>query len=586
MHHHTITMTTLKQLLIACFLLGPASVLPLFAQVTPAVIADEPLDNTPIDAAVWNGCTTPCAAWGSTDVRYPRNVLPSLPSASGNLAGWRGEKVHAQAVVWSGTPLSSLTFSVEPFVMDSKSIPSNAITAGFVRYVRTDEYAPGCGARPQSSQFDSSLVADRIDTTTRSLPLPAGQVRCLWLSCRIPAGAAPGLYKGAVKVMGDGKLIARLPLTIRVVNRLLPPPSQWKFHLDLWQNPFAVARLYQVPLWSEAHLEAMRPLMKILADAGQKVITASIMHHPWNAQTYDAFESMVTWSRKLDGSWQFDFSVFDRWVQFMMELGIDRQINCYSMVPWRASFLYFDCATNRMQEWKASPGEAAYDEVWGAMLSQFEAHLKSKGWLDKTAIAMDERPMEVMQKALRLIHRSAPHLKVSLAGNYHAPIENDLYDYCIAVEQQFPDSVLAARQAAGKVSTFYTCCAQLHPNTFTFSSPADAAWIGPYCASRGLDGYLRWSYNSWPKSPLVDSRFTAFPSGDTYIVYPGAGSSVRMEKMIEGIQTYEKIQILRQEKSPAQYKAVERELGKFDMKNFDEGTAASHVQAVEKLLNR
>lgn len=34
----------------------------------------------------------------------------------------------------------------------------------------------------------------------------------------------------------------------------------------------------------------MRPLMKLYADAGGKVITASIMHKPWNGQTYDALK--------------------------------------------------------------------------------------------------------------------------------------------------------------------------------------------------------------------------------------------------------------------------------------------------------
>ena len=53
----------------------------------------------------------------------------------------------------------------------------------------------------------------------------------------------------------------------------------------MWQSPYAVARYYQVPLWSQEHLDAMRPLMKMLADAGQKIITATLTHKPWNGQT-------------------------------------------------------------------------------------------------------------------------------------------------------------------------------------------------------------------------------------------------------------------------------------------------------------
>lgn len=43
-----------------------------------------------------------------------------------------------------------------------------------------------------------------------------------------------------------------------------------------------------------------------------------------------------------DGKWEYDFSVFDIWVEFMFSLGIDRQINCYSMIPWKLTFDYVD----------------------------------------------------------------------------------------------------------------------------------------------------------------------------------------------------------------------------------------------------
>ena len=75
----------------------------------------------------------------------------------------------------------------------------------------------------------------------------------------------------------------------------------------------------------------MRPLMKMLADAGQKIITATLTHKPWNGQTEDYFDTMVTWIKRADGTWAFDYTIFDRWVEFMMSVGIDKQINCYSL---------------------------------------------------------------------------------------------------------------------------------------------------------------------------------------------------------------------------------------------------------------
>ena len=145
------------------------------------------------------------------------------------------------------------------------------------------------------------------------------------------------------------RLLQRLNLEITVSSRELPQPSEWAYHLDLWQSPYAVARYYQVPLWSQEHFDAMRPLMKMLADAGQKIITATLTHKPLNGQTEDYFDTMVTWMKRADGTWAFDYTIFDRWVEFMMSVGIDKQINCYSMVPWELSFQYYDQATNSLQ---------------------------------------------------------------------------------------------------------------------------------------------------------------------------------------------------------------------------------------------
>jgi hypothetical protein len=62
-----------------------------------------------------------------------------------------------------------------------------------------------------------------------------------------------------------------------------------------------------------------------------------------------------------------------------------------------------------------------------------------------------------------------------------------------------------------------------------------------------FDGFLRWAYNSWTEKPLHDSRFRAWPAGDTYIVYPDNRTSIRFETLREGIQDAEKIRILRED---------------------------------------
>lgn len=505
----------------------------------------------------WENTRSTHAAWGTSDVRYAWHSMPDTKTLkrSETLAAWRGERVSTQAVIYSDRTTEELTLQLTPFKSGRHTLPTEAVKAAFVRYVRTDSWATpdgrgaGCGHRPDHTLYDSAMVADMIDPHAESIGMDAMSTRSVWVSCQVPTNAVAGTYSGTLSIKAGKRTIAKLPLSIKVIDRTLPEPKDWKFHLDLWQNPYAEARYYGTPLWSDAHLTAMRPSMEMLAAAGQKVITASIMHKPWNGQTEDHFDSMVTWTKKLDGTWEFGFDVFDRWIEFMMSCGITQQINCYTMIPWSLSFPYYDVATNRMQVLRAAPGDAAYEEMWVAMLKAFSQHLREKGWFSITTIAMDERPMQAMKKAIAVIRKADPEFKVALAGNWHPEIEADLYDYCIALDQAelLPEEVFARRKSEGKKTTVYTCCSTHRPNTFTFSVPAEGAWYGFYVAGTKYDGYLRWAYNSWVKNPLHDTRFRSWPAGDTYMVYPYGRSSVRFEKLVEGIQAYEKIRILREE---------------------------------------
>ena len=517
-------------------------------------------DPTQPTAQEWQATRGMHATWGTSNVRYAWHAMPETKELkrTATLDAWRGERVSTQALIYSSVPTDSLapiTLQLSAFKNGRHTLPAEAMSAAFVRYVMTDAWSTpdgrgaGCGYRPDHTLYDSAMVADIIDPHAESMHMDAMSTRSVWVSCQVPADAATGTYSGTLSIKAGKRTIARLPLHIRVADRTLPDPKDWNFHLDLWQNPFAEARYYGTPLWSDSHLEAMRPSMEMLAAAGQKVITASIMHKPWNGQTEDHFDSMVTCMKRLDGSWEFGFDVFDRWVEFAMSCGIDEQINCFSMIPWALSFPYYDVATNCMQVLRAAPGDAAYEEMWVATLKAFSQHLREKGWFDITTIAMDERPMHAMQKAMAVIRKADPSFKVSLAGNWHPEIEADLYDYCIALDQAelVPQEVLTRRQSEGKKTTVYTCCSTHKPNTFTFSVPAEGAWYGFYVAGTEYDGYLRWAYNSWVKHPLHDTRFRQWPAGDTYMVYPYGRSSVRFEKLIEGIQAYEKIRILRDE---------------------------------------
>ena len=527
---------------------------------------------------------TPVAAFVSSNIRFVKDSARAFVSSTKwEVTGWRGEKVHTQVLISAETDLSDCIVKALP--LSNKKGSSIPVKTGFVRYVITDEFGDGCGGR-KPGDFDSSYAADPIDIISNG-PVKKG-LQPVWVSVAIPQDAEPGLYKGIIEVTAGKKYL--LKYSVNVINRVLPPASEWSFDLDFWQHPAAIARVHNVPLWSKEHYTFMKPYYTLLASAGQKNITTSIINEPWNHQTYDDFPGLIKWTKKADGTWSYDYTLFDQYVEFVMSCGINKRINCYSMVPWELSFPYYDETSGKETFLKAQTGSPEYNAFWKVMLVDFTAHLKSKGWFEKTTIAMDERPMKDMLAVIALLKEVDPAWKIALAGDYHPEIENDIFEYCVASRWQYPSDVSLRRRSAGKPTTFYTCCVEPYPNGFTFSPPAEHVFVGWYAAANDFTGYLRWAYNSWVKNPLVDSRFHNWPAGDTYQVYPGPLTSIRFEKLIEGIQDFEKIQILTKEwKGNGQSKeliALGKVLDQFKIEALKTTDAATMVEGAKRIINQ
>ena len=519
-------------------------------QLKIASTYEEPIDPTTYKSNNWNSVADGLhSSFVSTNLRFTRGSIPVIEqhnSWSGE--AWKGERISSQMVFWSKDSITNVSIDISEFNSEKgDKLPSSIAQSRFVKYIITDEFAGGCGYR-KPEDFASSLAADALDPVN-SYAIKSKETRPLWISIDVPSSANSGTYSSTLTVNIQGQKPQLFTLNLKVLPKTLPPASDWKFHLDLWQNPYAVARYHNVQPWSKEHWKLLKPLMKMLADAGQKVITVSLNKRPWGGQTFDQFEAMINWKKNTDGTWQYDYTIFDNWVQFMMDLGIKNQISCYSMVPWGNEFYYFDEAKNEEIKIKAAPGTKEYDELWIPFLSQFKKHLQEKGWNNITRMAMDERAPKEMKAMFKLLNNYAPEFGASFADNHksYKLYPNELKDLSVAFGATIDKEDLKLRKKNGYISTHYVCCSDGFPNTFTFSPPIEGVFIGWYTIAADFDGFLRWAYNSWVENPFQDSRFRAWPAGDTYIVYPDARSSIRFETLREGIQDAEKIRILRED---------------------------------------
>jgi len=546
-----------------------------------------------------NPARTPVAEWanmqgevnvsfGDDNLRYPKERVAHLSSSEWIASAWKGEKIHTQILVWTKTKITGLSVTAGDLVDDKgNSIGSANIKSGFVRYVMTDEFGEGCDKR-FPGKYDSSLVADPIDIVDR-IDVRSNNVQPVWLTVTVPQDIPAGTYRGSVIVKAGKEF--RMSISVNVSEHTLPPSSDWKYDLDLWQNPDPIAKVHGVKLWSDEHYSLMRPYYEMLAGAGQKSITAFIIDQPWGPDhVYHRDPSLIEWTRKKDGSWSYDYSEFDKYIEFVMSCGINKRINCYSMITWDLRFIYFDEAKDDTVSVYAKPGTQEYLDLWLPMISDFTSHLRAKGWFDKTAIAMDERDMQGMLEVMKLMKSVDPQWKTALAGNYHREIAMDIFDYCIILGKKFDKDILDARRSLGLPTTFYTACGERRPNIHSFSPPAEAAWISWYSAANGLSGYLFWAYNNWTSDVLHDTRYKTWPAGDCYQIYPGPRSSIRFEKLIEGIQDFEKLRILKEqfikEKRTDKLKEIDKLLSGFTLENLEKLPAADMVRQGREFLSR
>jgi hypothetical protein len=505
--------------------------------------------DTPVNEEAWSKLSNVLyTSFVSTNEAYFRTEVPAIDreSHAWEANGWRGERLNGMLLCWAKDTINQIRIFKTPLrSTDGKEISAKNIKFDLVRFVLSnypyDAREVSCG---EGFTDKAWLLPDRLESFDR-FELPGKTVRPVWFSVDVPADASPGVYYGNIEVRSEGQTSV-MKLKVTVQQHVLPKPYDWKFRLDLWQNPWVLARYYQVDPWSTEHKALLKKHLKFYADAGGKFITTYAVHSPWADVTYRVDEAMIDWIKMANGKWKFNYDIFDQYVQLCMEAGIDKAITIYTPIPWGERFRYLDEKTGNYITERWLPTSDTFRTNWNAFLTDLKSHLEKKGWFNKTFLGINENAMEQTLSAIRIVKSHSKDWKITYAGDWHPELDKLLDDYsCVFNKEPGVDDV-KKRKAAGQTSTYYICCTPPKPNTFVFSPPVEGRWLGWYTVAHGYDGMLRWAYDSWPGDPVRDARHVFWGAGDCFMVYPGANSSIRFEKMREGIADFEKLRILRE----------------------------------------
>lgn len=492
--------------------------------------------------------------------RYPGSIGDD-ESRAVSLTAARNERRSAQLAVAATRPIEDLSATVSSLDgPGGASIPGAASSVRYPGYLPAEECLPGIGGYPTVGEIaGTGLSGDRAPDVVadpllegEAIDVPSHRAQGVWLTVDVPAVVDAGEYAGEIEIVhGDEATTYDLTMTVRDVT--VPEPAGSRYHLDVWFNPDAVAAEHGVEPWSEDHWSLLDAYFDDLAGARQRTIAVPIVHEPWQrpwldgewrSQTETGFSSMVEWH--YDGSWSFDFDRFDRYVRAARDRGVGPTISAYSMLMFRAPqrLSYVDGDGEFVVE-RLEAGEDRWVSAWTAFLEAFADHLDERGWREQTYLAFDERPEEEMQEALAVVEDVVPEFldRIQIAGSESvAELATDLSLHY----NHFPpdEELIAQRHADGLTTTFYGAYPVEHPRTLSYSPAVESRIVSWIAAAHDLDGWLRWSYNSWPHDVFENPVFR-YPQGSEYFVYPGEEgplSSIRWELLREGIGEFELLQ--------------------------------------------
>lgn len=551
------------------------------------------------DPAEWRNVTGTHLSWGTTDFSFYCYGVPQIDENKDLLLkGWRGENVYAKAVIWTAEQRDSVYYKMSNLVgADGSVIKASDCEIGFMRNVISDKddvIRNGCNKGKPEVGFkcDVTLVPDMIDPKYKKVDMHAMHTQCIWITCPIPSNDYVGDYKGSLKVYSKGEELGTLNLTVRSLQHILPPPSDWKHYTAFWVHYYPVADYYKVPYWSKAHFKWLKLVYKRLYAAGQKSCRPSVCG--------PTDKKMVKWTLNEDGDWEFDYTVFDKFVEFSTECGMTGDIECAGLSHRKGNvFQYWDAADGKSK--KLTPGfeDSEYRKILVTFIKDFSKHLKEKGWFERAMVSTDELGHDQNDFFIKSIRKGDPKIRIMTSSN-HADVElEEVFDnLSYASHCKFDLDILKERQAQGKPSTQYICCSETHPNRYVFSDPYECTYISYNTFVKGLDGFLCWAVCWWSPWEMKDTRRAMFYSGEYAMFYPYDKTSQRWEKFIEGVQDYEKLHILTEEYKKAGNKAAldELDMALLPLKAmawndtrkdvFDREAVPAAIAAVKELLNR
>ena len=408
-----------------------------------------------------------------------------------------------------------------------------------------------------SSGMYPDLLRDLKDSQTDVYP---GKWKCLWIDIETDQDTGAGTYPVEIKLSKDGQVLACAKTSVTVYNALLP--RQTLIHTE-WMHADCLADYYHVPVFSKDHWVILENFIREYVKRGCNMILTPLFT--------PALDTAIGGERTTvqligvtvsDGEYSFDFTALKRWVDLCRKCGIEYFEMCHLFSQWGAKYppkiiASVDGKEEKIFGWH-TPAVGEYTRFLHAFLPKLTRKLKE--WeIDRFVyFHLSDEPMEKDFDSYRMARESVKEL---LDGFCTMDVLSDYEFYRHGlIENPIPGNDDIEEFIEHGVENLWTYYCVLQPlevsNRFMAMPSLRNRIYGVQLYKYKIAGILHWGYNFYNSqfslehiNPYaVTDAGGGFPSGDAFLVYPGADGkpeeSIRMMVLNEAMNDIRALNLL------------------------------------------
>lgn len=499
------------------------------------------------------------------EIKYQMKVLSSLAKVFPDEEPVYQPECVKLSGLWGETVSYQVAYTGNFFMRERVDVKVVSPIAEYVR-LRTVEQVP-VGRATNGIVDDnylkttSGLYPDLLrDVKDGKLIIRSNQWGSIWVDVKLTDAIPAGDYEIEIQMIKAEQVICSATRKITVIGVELP--KQKIMHTE-WFHADCLADYYHVDVFSEEHWTIIENYFHEYVNRGCNMMLVPLFTYPLDvAVGNDRTTTQLIDVEVKDGEYVFGFDKMKRWIDLCKACGIEYFEMSHLFSQWGAKYAPKVVATVDGEEEKIfgwhTPAVGEYTKFLQAFLPQLVEKLREWDIADVTYFHISDEPREMHLESFKAAKESLGNM---LDGfhTFDALSSYEFYKHGLISKPIPGNNEIEEFLAHGLTDMWtYYCTGQFYEvsNRFMSMPSARNRIYGVQLYKYDIIGILHWGYNFYNSQHSfehidpyqVTDAGNAFPSGDPFLVYPGADGypeeSIRMMVHYEALTDLRALELL------------------------------------------